>query len=182
MKSKTKQGSKPAQAGGRGARTAGPFEPARVVAAFLTNERINQVLLDLLEPRIWRLTPPCSQRRNIATTFAHIHNVRCMVLRGAGSKAALANLERATVTPDEARKALAASARAVAEVIERAFEHGGKVRGIPLDAAGFLCSAITHEAHHRGQVCHWARQLGAPIQDQIQLWEWHKRQREIARG
>jgi hypothetical protein len=44
-----------------------------LVEAFLTNERINQVLLGLLDPKIWRLNPPCSKRRNIATTFAHIH-------------------------------------------------------------------------------------------------------------
>ena len=163
-------------------KTTAPPDPARaLVEAFLTNERINQLLLDLLEPRIWRLVPPCSQRRTIATTFAHLHNVRCMVARSTGSKSVPGNLDRTTVTPDQARKALAASARAVAETIERAFENGGKVRGVPLDAAGFVCSAITHEAHHRGQVCHWARQLGAPIQDQFRLWEWHKRQREIAR-
>ena len=51
-----------------------------LVEAFLTNERINQVLLDLLDPNVWRAQPPCARRRNIATTFAHIHNVRCMRL------------------------------------------------------------------------------------------------------
>lgn len=172
--------SKPAA---RGRTERAPFDAGRaLVEAFLTNERINQVLLDLLEPRVWRLTPPCSQRRNIATTFSHIHNVRCMYVRSTGLETPLTNLERTTVTPAEARKALTASARAVAEVIERAFENGGKVRGVPVDAAGFVCSAITHEAHHRGQICHWARELGAPIQDQFRLWEWHKRQREILRS
>jgi len=167
----------------RGRRAAEPLDLARaLVDAFLTNERINQLLLDLLEPRIWRLTPGCSKRRNIATTFSHIHNVRCMVVRGAGSKDVPANLERATVTPDEARRALAASALAVAEVLSSSFANGGKVRGVPLDAAGFLASMITHEAHHRGQICHWARELGAPLQDQFRLWEWHKRQREVVRG
>ena len=47
-----------------------------LVEAFLTNERINQMLLDLLDPKIWRAQPPSSKRRNIATSFAHIHNVR----------------------------------------------------------------------------------------------------------
>jgi uncharacterized damage-inducible protein DinB len=178
---KARKSSKPAEAGAP--EKWASFDPARALAdAFLTNERINQVLLDLLDPRIWRATPPCSQRRNIATTFSHIHNVRCMYLKASGSGARLEKLERATVTPQGARKALAASAKAMVAVIERAFERGGKVRGVPLDAAGFVCSAITHEAHHRGQICHWARALGAPIQDQVQLWEWHKRQREIVRA
>jgi len=43
-----------------------------------TNERINQVLIDLLDAEIWRKQPPSSKRRNIATTFAHIHNGRRM--------------------------------------------------------------------------------------------------------
>jgi len=43
-----------------------------LIEAFLTNERVNQVLLDVLDPTLWRINPPCSQRRNIATTFAHI--------------------------------------------------------------------------------------------------------------
>src|SRR5262245_54232009 len=41
-----------------------------LVEAYLTNERINQVLLEILDPGIWRTQPPCSKRRNIATTFA----------------------------------------------------------------------------------------------------------------
>ena len=40
-----------------------------LVEAFLTNERINQVLLESLSPKVWRAQPPCSKRRNIATTF-----------------------------------------------------------------------------------------------------------------
>jgi hypothetical protein len=38
-----------------------------LVEAFLTNERINQVLLDALSAEVWRAQPPCSKRRNIAT-------------------------------------------------------------------------------------------------------------------
>jgi uncharacterized damage-inducible protein DinB len=158
-------------------------DPGRALAdAFLTNERINQVLLDLLDERVWRAVPPGSHRRTIASTFAHLHNVRCMYARAARAPGVPGKLDRATLTPAQARAALARSARCVAGVLERAARSGGKLRGLPLDAAGFLALALTHEAHHRGQVCHWARALGAPIQDQHTLWEWHKRQREIARG
>ncbi len=159
-----------------------PFDLSRaLVEAFLTNERINQVLLGLLAPAVWRAPPPCSKRRNIATTFAHIHNVRCMRLKMSGAQAP-GRLERAEVTCDQARAALAASARAMVELIETALASGGRVRGAPVDVVNLVCAAITHEAHHRGQVCHWSRELGAPLspEQQLQLWEWHKRQREIA--
>jgi hypothetical protein len=39
-----------------------------------------------------------------------------------------------------------------------------------------VCAAINQEAHHRGQIAHWARQLGAPLgpEQQLLLWDWHK--------
>ena len=89
-----------------------------LVEAWLTNERVKQVLLDLLEPAIWRRPPPCAQRKTIATTFAHIHNVRCMRLK-MSAKAAPARLDRGEATPEEVREALAASARAMAALVER---------------------------------------------------------------
>ena len=76
-----------------------------LVEAFLTNERVNQTLLDLLDPKVWSAFPPCSPRRSIATTFAHVHNVRCMRLKMCGEKPP-ARLERSTVSMAEARKAL----------------------------------------------------------------------------
>jgi hypothetical protein len=91
-----------------------------LVEAFLTNERINQVLLDLLAPDIWRAQPPCSKRRNIATSFAHMHNVRCMRLKmSAREEEPPAKLDRAEVTPGDVREALGQSARAMARLIER---------------------------------------------------------------
>lgn len=156
-----------------------------LVEAFLTNERINQVLLDLLDPGIWRSQPPSSKRRNIATTFAHIHNVRCMRL-GMSVKDAEppARLDRATVTLDEVRAALAESAAAMARLIQQSLAAGGRVRNFRPDVVSLVCAAITHEAHHRGQVCHWARELGAPItpEQQLHLWEWDKRWKEVAQA
>jgi uncharacterized damage-inducible protein DinB len=57
-------------------------------------------------------------------------------------------------------------------------------RKAPVDLGQALCAAITHEAHHRGQICHWARELGAPItpEQQLKLWEWDKRWKEIVNG
>ena len=37
-------------------------------------------------------------------------------------------------------------------------------------------------SHHRGQVCHWARDLGAPIdiEDQPKLYDWAQLWKEVA--
>ncbi len=152
-----------------------------LVEAFLTNERVNQTLLDLLDPKVWRAAPPCSKRRNIATTFAHLHNVRCMRLKMSRAATIPDGLDRAEVTIDDARRALGASAAAMAELIGRSLETGGHVKEYRPDVVMLVCAEIAHEAHHRGQVCHWARELGAPIElvDQAKLWDWGKLWREV---
>ena len=119
-----------------------------LVEAFLTNERINHNLLDLLDPAIWRQFPPSSPRRNIATSFAHVHNVRCMRLRMSGAKAPK-RLERGTVTMDQAREALAESARAVVALVEASLEAGGHVKDFRPDVVGLVCAAITHRGPSR---------------------------------
>jgi uncharacterized damage-inducible protein DinB len=154
-----------------------------LIEAYLTNERINQLLIDLLEPGVWRAAPPCSKRRNIATTFAHIHNVRCMRLKmSARDEEPLAKLDRAEVTPFEAKAALAESAAAMVRLVERSLAAGGHVHDYRPDVVALVCAAITHDAHHRGQICHWASQLGAPLapEQALQLWEWDKRWKEVA--
>jgi uncharacterized damage-inducible protein DinB len=154
-----------------------------LVEAFLTNERINQVLLDSLSPDVWRARPPCSKRRNIATTFAHMHNVRCMRLKmSAGDEYLPAKLDRAQVTVVEAKEALRQSARAMVRLIERSLASGGHVPDCRPDVVALVCVTITHDAHHRGQICHWASQLGSPLtsEQQLQMWEWDKRWREVA--
>ena len=154
-----------------------------MVEAFLTNEHINQVLLDALSPEVWRAQPPCSQRRNIATTFAHMHNVRCMRLKMSARDDELpARLDRAEVTAAEAKAALAQSARAMVRLIEQSLANGGHVSDFRPDVVALVCAAITHDAHHRGQICHWASQLGAPLtsEQQLSMWEWDRRWREIA--
>ncbi len=155
-----------------------------LVEAFLTNERINQVLLDILDPEVWRAQPPCAKRRNIATTFAHMHNVRCMRLKmSARDEAPPAKLERGEVTVGEAKEALGQSARAMVRLIERALANGGHVADFRPDVVALVCGAITHDAHHRGQICHWAAGLGAPLtaEQQLLMWEWDKRWKEIGR-
>jgi uncharacterized damage-inducible protein DinB len=156
-----------------------------LVEAYLTNERINQVLLDVIDPKIWRAMPPCSKRRNIATTFAHLHNVRCMRLSMSLRDEALpAKLDREEVTTAEAKEALGQSAQAMVRLIERALASGGHVPDHRPDVVALVCGAITHDAHHRGQICHWARQLGSPLTPEqgLLIWEWDKRWKEVVGG
>ncbi len=148
-----------------------------LIEAYLVNERINQVLLDLIPEEIWRVSPACSKRRNIATTFAHIHNVRVMRLKmSAKGFPVPERLNRAQVTPDEARYGLRSSSAALVDLIKRSLQSDGHVKAYRPDVVALVCAGITHEAHHRGQVTHWVRELGHPIssEDQLKLWEWDR--------
>ena len=148
-----------------------------LLEAWRVNERINQELLSLVPAHIWRAFPPSSKRRNIATSFAHIHNVRCMRIKMSHSSVAVPDrLDRAEITPDEARKALAESAEAMTALIRLGIEAGGHVPNYKPDVVAFVCSAMVHEANHRGQISHWCRELGAPQtpEQQLRLWEWDK--------
>ncbi|MBI3411557.1 MAG: DinB family protein [Planctomycetes bacterium] len=167
------------------AKTKAPIDLGRaLVEAFLTNERINQVLLEIVSPEIWRAQPPCSKRRNIATSFAHMHNVRCMRLKMSARDHRTPNrLDRAEVSIDEAKKALRESAAAIVGLIERSLAVGGHVPDHRPDVVALVCAAITHDAHHRGQICHWAARLGAPLtpEQSLKMWEWDKRWKEVSR-
>ena len=152
--------------------------------AWRVNERINQQLLDLIAPHIWRVFPTSSKRRNIATSFAHIHNVRCMRLKMCHTSVAVPErLDRAEITLDDARKALAISADAMADLIRLGLDAGGHVPNYRPDVVAMVCGAMVHEAHHRGQISHWCRELGVPItaEQSLMLWEWDKIHKTVNR-
>ena len=54
-----------------------------LLAAYATNDRINQYLLENLPNEAWRAEPPDGKGRTIADIVAHIHNVRVMWLKAA---------------------------------------------------------------------------------------------------
>jgi uncharacterized damage-inducible protein DinB len=151
---------------------------AALLRSFATNERINQYVLEHLEPSAWAAEAPVGKGRTIRAIVAHLHNVRHMWLVVSEPELpAPPKLDRLHATLDEARAALAASGRAMLELVARALENGGHVRDFKPDVAGFVGYAIAHEAHHRGQICLLARLLGHPLPQQVGfgMWEWRKR-------
>ncbi len=144
-----------------------------LLAAFDTNDRINQYLIENLPAEAWRAEPPGNKGRTIAAIVAHMHNVRVMWLKATKGKVS-EQVDRFTVTPAQARKALDASRAALREVIESSLAADGRVKGFRPDAAGFFGYLIAHDAHHRGQITTLARQAGHPISQKAMfgMWEW----------
>lgn len=157
-----------------------------MVQAYALNERVNQLLLERLDPRAWLAKPSGRGTRTIAAIFTHIHNVRCKWLRlSAPHLKTLVRLDRSGCTQNQAASALAESAARCCEMMSDAlissprrvpsFLRDGWSR--PWRPGVAMCAyMISHEAHHRGQVCMLSHQLGFPLASQTTaaMWNWEK--------
>jgi uncharacterized damage-inducible protein DinB len=161
---------------------------ARIFAA---NERMNQMLIENLDPDAWKAKPANDVRNNlrsIAAIFTHMHNMRCKWVRLTAPHLEVPpQLDRAHCTPQQARAGLAESAARCGEMLGEALGGGdgaGRIKKFLRDGWArpwpvgpeMLCYMLAHEAHHRGQICMLAHQLGFPLPVQVMsgIWNWEK--------
>ncbi len=157
-----------------------------LLETYAVNDRMNQILLEHLAPAAWRAKPPGGKGRTIAAIFAHVHNIRRKWLRLSAPHLKLpAPLDRTRCTQKQASAALAESAARCSEMLADAlsgaegrvkkFRRDGWARPWPAGAAMFAYM-ISHDAHHRGQVCMLAHQLGLklPVKAAYRIWVWEK--------
>ena len=149
---------------------------------FAANERMNQLLLEHLDPAAWR-AKPAGQVRRIAAIFSHVHNVRTKWLRlNAPHLRTPALLQHAHCTVEQARAALAESAAGCEQMLAEALGGNGTITAFRRDGWAkpwplgpeMLCYMLMHEAHHRGQVMMLAHQLGCSLPAAVgaRLWNW----------
>ncbi len=159
------------------------------VQIFAAGERMNQLLLEHLDPAAWTAKLPAKTAagtRPIAAIFTHMHNVRTKWIRlSAPHLEVPPQLNRARCTPRQASAALAESAARCTEMLADALGGpDGRVRKFQRDSltspwpvgVEMLCYMLAHEAHHRGQVCMLAHQLGfkLPYKASDGIWNWEK--------
>ena len=156
------------------------------VQIFAANERVNQMLIEHLGPVAWTAKMPGKARvRTIAAIFTHMHNVRCKWVRLTAPHLKVPKqLDRAHCTPEQARAGLAESAARCTEMLVEALDGSGRVEKFHRDGWArpwpvgpeMLCYMLAHEAHHRGQVCMLAHQLGFPLPNAVTsgMWNWEK--------
>ena len=160
-------------------------DPAAVLLrAYSSSARINQFLVEHLDPAVWRARPPGGERvRTIAALVAHLHNCGLRYLERTDPSARVpAELDRARVTPAQAARALGAKRKAVLRVVGAAIAQGRRIVGFPHDATSYLLYYMAHDNHHRGQIVMLARQLGHPVsrKTMIGMWQWSARAEESA--
>ena len=154
------------------------------VQMFAANDRMNQILIEHLDPTVWRAKPP-GKVRSIVAIFTHMHNVRCKWIRLTAPHLEVPpQLNRAHCTPQQARAGLAESAARCAEMLAEALGGAGRIEEFRRDGWApswpvgleMLCYMVAHEAHHRGQVGMLAHQLGFPLPHAVGdgIWNWEK--------
>jgi len=160
-----------------------------LLESFAVNERLNQFVLENLDPRAWQAKLSGLNVRTIAAIFTHMHNIRLKWLRLSAPHLKLpAQLNRTGCTQKQARSALAESGRRCSEMLGETISCNGRVQQFRRDGwarpwpagTAMIVYMISHEAHHRGQVCMLAHQLGFPISMKAMsgMWTWEKLWRE----
>jgi uncharacterized damage-inducible protein DinB len=149
---------------------------AELVEAWQINHRINLYLLDAIAPAALP-SVPLAKGRSVAEQFAHIHNVRLMWLKAAAPDLlpGLDKVEKeSAITKQGLQAALEKSGVAIAALLKKGLENGGKIKGFKPHAAAFLGYLIAHESHHRGQINMTLKQAGHPLDKKTSygLWEW----------
>lgn len=165
-----------------------PDEGQALIDAWRTNHRVTTYLIENLPPELWSMKVPGVPRRTVRTIAAHLHNARCMWVKSIGARHGVAVPRRVNiraVRPAELLRALERSNDAMIELIRLGVARGGSVpaatwQNFPTDLVHFLSYFVAHEAHHRGQLCMLARQLGhrLPVEVTGGLWQWKTRARE----
>jgi uncharacterized damage-inducible protein DinB len=153
-----------------------------------TSHRVTVYLIENLPPELWSMTVPGSPRRTVRSLAAHVHNARCMWIKMIGAGHGVKTPRRVdprTVSPSELSSALERSSEGMIELIRLGVARGGTIppsawQNFPTDLVHFLSYFVAHEAHHRGQLCLLARQLGHRLPTEVTggLWQWKKRARE----
>ncbi len=149
----------------------------QLIETWQINNRIDLYLLDAIREE-FLADALASKGRDVGKQFAHIHNARLMWLKVAAPDLndKQTNLED-NVTKDSLKTRLTESGLAIEELLRRAADNGGKVKGFKPHVTAFLGYLLAHEGHHRSQIILALKQSGHKIDQKVGygIWEWGSR-------
>ena len=146
-----------------------------LLEAFRQNGLVTEYLVSVLPAALWRTAPPGGRGRSLVAVVAHIQSVRRTFARMGGARPGPPSLDRDRATPAQARRALRQSTDDLARLFEQAIAGGhARVKGMPRRVVNMMVYLMQHDAHHRGQICRLARDLGHEFrsEDTMRIWGW----------
>jgi uncharacterized damage-inducible protein DinB len=145
-----------------------------LIETWTIHNRINLYLLAAIPDDALGAAIP--KHRSVFQMFAHMHNVRLMWLKASAPDLleGLAKLEGKDGDCEDLETSLAASGKAIEELLRRSVAAGGKVKGFKPHATAFAGYLISHESHHRGQIVWILKDVGHSVDPKVSygLWEW----------
>jgi len=151
----------------------------QIVETWNINNRINLYLLEAI-PAEALSAVSASKGRTVAEQVAHLHNVRLMWIK-ASAPELMDGLEKIGKETAADKKLLARrlkeSGQAIAALLKKSIDGGGKIKGFKPHVTAFLGYIISHESHHRGQIALSLKQSGHPLDKKTAygIWEWGSR-------
>src|SRR5262244_3657940 len=92
-----------------------------LLEVFKQNGLVNEYLINVVPPTLWRINPPVGRGRSIAAIVAHMQSVRRTFARMGGTRPGPPSLDRNSSTPLQAQRALRESTEDLARLFEIAF-------------------------------------------------------------
>ena len=139
--------------------------------------QVNEYLVSVLPDALWRAAPPGGRGRTIAAIVAHMQSVRRTFAKMGGARPDPPSLDRNRSSPAQAQRALRQSTDTLVRLFETAIAaKQARVKGMPRRVVNMLVYLVQHDAHHRGQICGLARDLGHEFrgEDTMRIWGWKK--------
>ncbi len=146
-----------------------------LLEAFAQSGLVNEYLVSVLPDALWRAAPPSGRGRSIAAIVAHMQSVRRTFAKMGGARPDPPSLDRNRSSPAQAQRALRQSTDTLVSLFETAIAaKQARVKGMPRRVVNMLIYLIQHDAHHRGQICAVARDLGHEFrgEDTLRIWGW----------
>jgi len=150
-----------------------------LVEAWLINNRVNLLLLEALTPEALRATLSTRGGRTVGQQLVHVYEVRRSKVETA-DKTLAKDLPAVTREQGHDKRLLThafeRSGDAVAELIRRSADAGGKVKGFRRGIVALIGYFIAHDAHHRGHILLTLKQAKVKRPDRLRFgpWEWNK--------
>ena len=152
---------------------------AQIIETWHINNRVHLMLIDAISDEGLHCTLSKRGGGTPAKQFTHLHNLRLWRFEKVDKELLKGQTKidtTGTIDKGLLKKRLSESGTAIAKIIEKGIDDGGKIKGFKRGVIPFLGYIIAHESHHHGNILLTLKQCGHRIPKDIQygIWAWNQ--------